>query len=154
MASFLDDLDAFEKSDWKPTSLNPDEEKAFRTWLQKTPTFDITLKEVAKENAIPVEKLDRDRVTEMMLQSGDYDYRGAFKAGLAPSISKHDGYPHWPSSTPDGRMLKSPAHETTWKEFFMREYRVDPDDIGLRDKETAKQWAVDQRIRNMLRLSK
>jgi hypothetical protein len=72
----------------------------------------------------------------------DYDYRGAFKAGITENISPHDNRPHWPSSTPQGRMLKSPQHPTTWKEFFMRHHGKDPDDMGLNSYEKALEWAL------------
>jgi hypothetical protein len=41
-------------------------------------------------------------------------------------------------------MLKSPKHETAWKEFFMRQYNKDPDDIGLSTLEKAKNWSEKQ----------
>jgi hypothetical protein len=45
-------------------------------------------------------------------------------------------------------MLKSPKHETAWKEFFMRTYNVDPDEIGLSDFNSAKQYTMKQQQLN------
>ena len=68
---------------------------------------------------------------EPNLDSGDYDYRKAWAAGIRPERSKHDaGRYHWASSTPTGEMLKSKNHPTAWKEYYARTYGVDPDDVG------------------------
>ena len=64
------------------------------------------------------------------LDTKDYDYRKAWAAGLRPTPSQHDdGFPHWPSSLSSGEMLKSEDHPTAWKEHFMRQYGIDPDEL-------------------------
>lgn len=66
----------------------------------------------------------------------NYDYERAWKAGVRPMMTKHDDIPHWPSSTPDGKMLKKPGHPTAWKEKYMQATGQDPDDAGV----TKEQW--------------
>ena len=39
------------------------------------------------------------------------------------------------------KMLKDPTHPTAWKEFFMRQYRVDPDNLGLDTLDKAMNWS-------------
>lgn len=138
---WIEDYEAFKQSDWKPTKLSDDEEKKFFDWFQKTELVSEFKKDVAIENNIPVEKVDLKRVAEMVLESKDYDYRGAWKAGVGNKEEKssEDNRIHWLSSTPEGKMLKSPTHETAWKEFFMRWTKIDPDKIGIRSLEEAKQ---------------
>jgi hypothetical protein len=146
MADWINEYESFKNQDWKPTSLPKSEEPKFQEWLQKTKLFDSVKQEIAAENKIPVNALDDNRVLKMLLNSKDYDYRGAYKAKIKEEISPHDNKPHWPSSTEDGRMLKSPQHETAWKEFFMRKYNKDPDDIGLHDYESAKKFDYQQKM--------
>jgi hypothetical protein len=132
----------FKAQPWSPTTLKPREEAAFQKWLQSTQLFNSIKSEIAAENGVPVDKLDNNRVLKMVLSNPDYDYRGAFKAGITETISPYDNKPHWPSSTPQGQMLKDPNHPTAWKEFFMRQYRVDPDELGLSDLSQAQKWSL------------
>ena len=148
MADWISEYEKFRGQDWKPTSLPKDEEPKFQEWLQKTKLFNSVKQEIAAENKIPVDALDNTRVIKMFLNNSDYDYRGAYKAKIKEVISPYDNRPHWPSSTEDGRMLKSPKHETAWKEFFMRTYNVDPDEIGLSDFNSAKQYTMKQQQLN------
>ena len=142
MTDWINEYQKFTATPWSPTTLKPPEEQKFRNWLQGTQLFNSIKSDIAAENKIPVDKLDNQRVTEMMLQSPDYDYRGAYKAGIKEVISPYDNKPHWPSSTDSGQMLKDPSHPTAWMEFFMRQYGVDPNAMGLDTLEKAKNWSL------------
>ncbi len=144
MNDWITEYQAFTKTPWKPTTLKEPEEKEFRKWLQGTQLFSSIKQEIADEQKIPVDKLDNNRITEMILSSPDYDYRGAFLSGVKEVISPFDNKPHWPSSTPEGKMLKDPNHPTAWKEFFMRQYEIDPDELGFDTFEKAKKWQDSQ----------
>jgi len=147
MADWVKQYQEFASQDWKPTSLSQSEESKFRSWIQGTKLFNSVKLDIAKENNLDPAKLDNNKVIDMISSQGDYDYRGAWKAGVKEVISKHDNRPHWPSSAGD-KMLKSPKHETAWKEFFMRKYNKDPDDIGLSTLEQAKTWSEKQQNLN------
>ncbi len=138
-------LKEFQSSDWKPTPLAPEEAASFKGWLYNTKLFNNIKGIVAKENDIPLDKISNDRVAEMMMQQGDYDYVGAWKSGMGETISPHDGMPHWGSRTDDGKWLKSPAHETAWKELFMEQHGTDPDDLGLHSIDAAIAWSRKQK---------
>lgn len=140
MAEWINQYQKFRETPWSPTVLPAAEEQKFKQWLQSTQIFNANKKDIAAETGISPDKLDNQRILDMMLENSDYDYRGAFKDNMKESISKEDNRPHMLSSTSTGRMLKDPTHPTAWKEFFMRQYRVDPDTIGLRDFESAKSW--------------
>jgi hypothetical protein len=142
MTDWINEYQKFTATPWSPTTLKPPEEQKFRNWLQSTQLFNSVKSDIAAENKIPVDKLDNQRVTEIMLQSPDYDYRGAYKAGIKEVISPYDNRPHWPSSTDSGQMLKDPSHPTAWMEFFMRQYGVDPNAMGLDTLEKAKNWSL------------
>lgn len=147
MADWIKQYQEFASQDWKPTSLSQAEETKFRSWIQGTKLFNSVKLDIAKENNLDPAKLDNNKVIDMISSQGDYDYRGAWKAGVKEVISKHDNRPHWPSSAGD-KMLKSPKHETAWKEFFMRTYNKDPDDIGLSTLQQAKSWSEKQQQLN------
>lgn len=153
MDDWVKEYEKFSSKDWKPTTLSSTEETKFRTWMQGTKLFNSVKSEIALENNLPPEKLDNNKVIDMLLNDGDYDYRGAWKAGIKEVISKHDNKPHWPSSAGD-KMLKSPQHETAWKEFFMRKYNKDPDDLGLSTLEKAKNWSEKKQEKLNPRLKK
>lgn len=72
------------------------------------------------------------------LDTPAYDYRTAWKVGQRPERNEHDGgrY-HWPSTTPDGRDLKSLDHPTYWKQRFLEATGQDPDALGLASPEDA-----------------
>jgi len=144
MADWIKEYEDFKNQDWKPTTLSKEEEPKFKEWLQTTKLFNAIKKDVALENKISEDALDNNRLIKMILTNSDYDYRGAYKAGIKEVIDPSDNRPHWPSSTGDGKMLKSPKHETAWKEFFMRKFDADPDSIGLSDYESAKQYTSKQ----------
>ena len=141
MTDWINQYQEFTKTPWSPTTLPPSEEPKFRNWLQSTQLFNSIKGDIAAENKMPVDKMDSNRVIDMLLKNSDYDYRGAYKAGMQESISKTDNRPHFFSSTPEGKMLKDPTHPTAWKEFFMRQYKVDPDEIGLDTIDKAMNWS-------------
>jgi hypothetical protein len=136
----------FRRSEWAPTVLPPEKESAFRKWLTNTDWFAEVKKDIADENGVDVKKIDDARALEMVLENSDYDYRGAWLDRASTSRDAHDGKIHWPSSDSRGRSLKSPEHPTAWKEFFQKNLLTNPDDLGLRDPETARQWS--QRFRS------
>jgi hypothetical protein len=142
MSDWINQYLQFKATPWSPTVLPATEEQKFRDWLSKTQIFNANKQDIAAEMGVSPDKLDNQRIIDMILKDSDYDYRGAFKDGMKESISKEDNRPHMLSSTSTGRMLKDPNHPTAWKEFFMRQYRVDPDNIGLNTFEDAKKWST------------
>jgi hypothetical protein len=149
MADWITEYQKFKQTPWEPTKLKTsEEEKQFRQWLQNTQIFQATKKDIAAETKIPVDKLDNNRILEMMLKQSDYDYRGAWKDNMKESIDPTDNRPHMLSSTSSGRMLKDPTHPTAWKEFFMRQYRIDPDKLGLDDYSKAVDWSQASKVVN------
>jgi hypothetical protein len=127
-------------TDWKPTSLDSKEEKEFQQWLKNTEMFKDFKTDIATENNIPITQVDDSRLFEMLTGSPDYDYRGAWKAGIKEERSPYDNRIHLPSVSPEGALLKSPQHPTMWKEFFMRQHKIDPDSLGLDTFDKAIKW--------------
>jgi hypothetical protein len=140
MADWINQYESATKQQWEPTKLNAAEEEKFLNWFQSTKLFNSFKEQVASENEIQVDKVDNQRLTAMLLNSKDYDYRGAWKAGIKEKIDPSDGLPHWPS-TAGNKLLKSPNHPTLWKEFFMRQYKKDPAELNLSTIEQAKSWS-------------
>ena len=124
-------------AEWQPTQLSLEEEQAFQKWLTGTAWFREVTEDVAASghSVSPTELL-----SDLIGPAADYDYRGAWKAGVSPERYEHDDRQHWPSSTPDGHMLKSPKHPTAWMEFFMRATGDDPSALGLRNAEEASAY--------------
>jgi hypothetical protein len=142
---WVSDYETFaSQSGWSPTVLSEKEEGKFKEWIKKTEWFSEIKSEIGKENNIPLNKMDDDRVFEMIAgrdARSDYDYRGAWKSGVATSGDQYDGgKQHWPDADQTGKMLKSPKHPTAWKEFFMRQYNVNPDELGLDTIAKARLW--------------
>lgn len=54
------------------------------------------------------------------LDSQDYNYRAAWKAGVRPQTYEYDQMQHWPSMTPSGESLKATNHPTAWMEDYMQ----------------------------------
>jgi hypothetical protein len=101
----------------------PNDEAAFQNWIRGTDWF---------------KEFKAEYNEEPDLDTKDYDYRAAWKAGLQPERYPYDNNRfHWPSSLPNGQMLKSADHPTAWKEYFMRETGVNPDALGLKTPEDA-----------------
>lgn len=89
---------------YTPTTLNAQQERRYQAWVNKNPWF----------AGMPQE------VRQIALQGGgDYDYRGAWLAGVRPGKTGH-----WLSINPKtGAPLKNPeTHPTWWKEEFMSKY--------------------------------
>lgn len=64
-------------------------------------------------------------------QGGDYNYRGAFEAGIVPQPSKFDNKYHWDSIGLNGVDLKSENHPTRWKSEYMKATGNNPDENGI-----------------------
>ena len=123
MASWYDRYRQFAQAQWEPTVLSSQEEAAFREWLIKSKWFQQIRDDVAASG----ERVDDAALYEELTgPRADYDYRGAWKAGVGAQDYEFDDRMHWPSSTADGRMLKSPKHPTAWVEYFMQDTGVDP----------------------------
>ena len=68
---------------------------------------------------------------EPNLNDPQYDYRGAWHAGLMPTMNRADQSYHWPSSHPEtGASFKSADHPTAWMEPFMQRTGRDPTSYG------------------------
>jgi hypothetical protein len=101
----------------------PDDEVAFQNWIRNTDWF---------------KEFKSQYNEEPDLNTKDYDYRAAWKAGVQPERDPYDNNRfHWPSSLPEGQMLKSAEHPTAWKEYFMRDTGVNPDALNLKTAEDA-----------------
>ena len=77
--------------------------------------------------------------------NANYDYMTAWKAGIRPQINPNDQRYHWDSKTPDGRMLKKPDHPTIWKTYFMDATGIDPDTIGIKNKQEGQTYIQQQK---------
>lgn len=98
-----------------------DEEQQFQQWIRGTDWFKEFVNEYKEEPD---------------LDTKDYDYRSAWKAGIQPERDPYDNNRfHWSSSLPNGQMLKAPDHPTAWKEYFMRDTGQNPDALGIRSPE-------------------
>jgi hypothetical protein len=61
------------------------------------------------------------------LDSKDYNYRAAWKAGVRPQDYEHDAeMQHWASTTGKGESLKATSHPTAWMEDYMQVTGSDP----------------------------
>ncbi len=142
MADWLEQYEQFKQSakDWKPTELNPQEEKQFRNWFYNTKLFNNLKPLIAEDFDLKPDEVTNDKIADLLIKEGDYDYRGAWKYGTEEVISPYDNMPHWNDRASSGQWLKSPNHPTVWKEFFMQQYDVDPDSVGLDSLEKAKEY--------------
>lgn len=101
-------------------------DSAFYDWLQNNPNVKAWKDQFYKEYG---EYPD--------INSGGYDYRGAFEAGIVPEPSQYDlsktGEPryHWESLGINGKDLKSKNHPTRWKSDYMKKTGIDPDSAGI-----------------------
>jgi hypothetical protein len=99
------------------SELSPEEEKVFLSWIKNTGWYKEYIKEFDESPD---------------LNTTDYNYRAAWKAGLHPQRDPYDKNKyHWPSSTESGDMLKSEDHPTAWKEHYMRSTGKNPDAVGI-----------------------
>jgi hypothetical protein len=61
------------------------------------------------------------------LNSKDYNYRAAWKAGVRPQDYEHDPeMQHWASTTGKGESLKAKSHPSAWMEDYMQITGSDP----------------------------
>ena len=92
---------------------------------------------------------------EPNLNTPDYDYRAAWKAGVRPVRDPNDkNRYHWSSSNPEtGEMLKSKDHPTAWKEEYMRKTGKNPDEVGVTKEQAgmAKGGQVRSQTQRMLK---
>jgi hypothetical protein len=108
------------------TRLSGKEENQFQSWVRGTDWFSEFTKEFGEEPD---------------LNTPDYDYRAAWKAGIRPERDPYDKNRfHWASSTGSGEMLKSAQHPTAWKEYFMRETGLNPDAVGIATEEEGTKY--------------
>lgn len=104
-------------------SKTPNDEAAFQNWIRNTDWF---------------KEFKSQYNEEPDLNTKDYDYRAAWRAGVQPERDPYDNNRyHWPSSLQDGQMLKSAEHPTAWKEYFMRSTGINPDSLNLKTPEDA-----------------
>jgi len=148
MDDWLKEYYKLQEMKWTPTKLSDKEEKQFRSWITGTQLFNSLKPLIAQDLNKPVEQLSNDEIINEMIASGEYDYRGAWKKGITEEISPYDNMPHWSSRAPDGTWLKSPKHQTAWKELFMQQYGQDPDALGLDTLDKAIQASRPQQIVN------
>ena len=94
------------------------QEQDFQAGIKKTEWFKEYVKEYGEEPD---------------LNTKDYDYRSAWKAGVRPQRDPYDKNKyHWSSSNPEtGEMLKSKEHPTAWKEEYMKQTGKNPDEAGI-----------------------
>ena len=79
MASWYDRYRQFAQAQWEPTVLSSQEEAAFREWLIKSKWFQQIRDDVAASG----ERMDDTALyDELTGARADYDYRGAWKAGV------------------------------------------------------------------------
>jgi hypothetical protein len=107
------------------------DETAFQNWIRNTDWF---------------KEFKSQYNEEPDLNTKDYDYRAAWRAGVQPERDPYDGNRfHWPSSLPEGQMLKSAEHPTAWKEYFMRSTGINPDALNLKTPEDAAKFLKGQK---------
>ena len=115
----------------KSSKKSSNDEKAFQNWIRNTDWFKEFVSEYGEEPD---------------LDTKDYDYRAAWKAGVVPERDPYDRNRfHWPSSLPSGKMLKSEDHPTAWKEYFMRDTGVNPDSLNIKTPEEANIYLKNKR---------
>lgn len=107
------------------------DEMLFQKWIRGTDWFKEFVNEYGEEPD---------------LDTKDYDYRAAWRAGIVPERDPYDKNRfHWPSSLPSGQMLKSKDHPTAWKEYFMRDTGINPDALGIKTPEDANAYLKGKR---------
>lgn len=111
---------------FRQTPLSPEEAKAMNDYLYASQWLTEIQGLIGQESgALP----DRRGLLGELMQGDDYDYAGAWKSrgpemfGQDPGTGEMHGY----SKTPEGQWLKSPHHETAWKEIFWNEGGFTPD---------------------------
>jgi hypothetical protein len=87
----------------------------FDLWLKKLPKERSFSKSKIDDNVKPLYKSWRSKYN--LEETDDYDLRGAFLSGQKPNKQGHLA-----SFGNDGKLLKSPKHETVWKTAFTEIY--------------------------------
>lgn len=101
-------------------SISAESETQFQNWWNTNPDVVAWRNEFKKEYG------------EEPQQDGDYNYRGAFKAGITPTPNNEDGgRRHWGSIGINGEDLKSDFHSTRWKSEYMKATGINPDEKGI-----------------------
>lgn len=115
------------RAEWSHTKLSPQDEAKFQADMKASPWY--------------AEFQKRFGEAPDLSTNSNYDYRGAWKAGIQPQPDPYDDNSlHWPSALPNGKELKSPDHPTLWKEHFMQATGKNPDELGLNDTAAANKW--------------
>ena len=105
-------------------TISPQEESEFQNWMATDPNV-VAWREEFKQNY----------GEEPQIDNSNYDYRGAWKAGIKPQPSEVDGMYHWGSKGIDGVDLKSEDHPTRWKSEYMDATGINPDESGITKEE-------------------
>jgi hypothetical protein len=107
-------------STFSNTTLPAEEEAKFQQWVRALPWHSEFVQQYGSEPD---------------LDTKDYDYRGAWKAGIEPQRYKHDqNRYHWSSQ------FKSPEHPTMWMEHYMRSTGVDPSEVMRNPSDTELEY--------------
>jgi hypothetical protein len=77
---------------------------------------------------------------EPKINNADYDYYGAYEAGVTPKPSDVDGEYHWGSIGLGGIDLKSVHHPTRWKSDYMKLTGVNPDKENITKEQAFKKF--------------
>jgi len=102
------------------------EAQGFQNWFTTNPNVQAWRKQFIEEYG-----------EEPNINNSNYDYIGAWRAGVEPTPNKDhllkNGEPayHWGSIGLEGKDLKSKDHPTRWKSDYMKKTGVNPDSIGI-----------------------
>jgi hypothetical protein len=84
---------------------------------------------------------------EPQIDGADYDYRGAWKAGIKPKPTYEPETKktlhHWDSIGVGGKDLKSESHSTRWKSDYMKETGINPDEAGITKEQALSELGED-----------
>ena len=104
--------------------LDEKEEAEFQKWMTTDPNVKAWREEFISEYG-----------EEPKIEGANYDYRGAWKAGLKPEPTYEPETKktlhHWGSKGLEGIDLKSQDHPTRWKSDYMEAFGVNPDESGI-----------------------
>ena len=103
-------------ANWQPTALSPENETRFMDDMKNSKWY----KEFESQYGEPPD----------LSPQADYDYRGAYMAGIRPERDPNDNNRyHWAQTSPDGtQTFKSPLHPTAWNGLFDDTFRIIPDE--------------------------
>jgi len=105
-------------------SLSVSQEKEFQDWMKNNANVVAWKKQFKKQYG-----------EEPRIDGSNYDYRGAWQAGIVPTPNKEDkGMYHWGSIGIGGKDLKSKDHPTRWKSDFMKATGINPDKSDISEK--------------------